>query len=245
MLKISATLAFAITLLVNALANILPINGLNTGEVSNLYPSLFTPAGITFSIWSILYLLQIAFVIFSWTTKDERVSKLLPAFILVCILNACWILLWHYLHPGFSVLVMLSMLATLTYIFLQIQQELFNKKKEYILVVLPFTLYFAWICVAAIANVSAWLVSLSWTGFGIEPEVWTVVMMVIAAVLAFYISAKFRAPAFALVVIWALVGIYLRWKQSEWIMIANVAIALCVILTGVFVYGVRRNFAKK
>src|SRR6478609_8329901 len=153
MLKVSSTIAFAITLLVNALANILPINGLNTGEVSNLYPSLFTPAGITFSIWSVLYLLQIAFVVFSWTTKATHVNKLLPAFIFVCILNACWILSWHYQHPGFSVVIMISMLATLTYIFLQIQQGLFNTKKEYVLVVLPFTLYFAWICVATIANI--------------------------------------------------------------------------------------------
>lgn len=245
MLRISATLAFSITLLVNALANVLPINGLNTGEVSNLYPSLFTPAGITFSIWSILYLLQMGFVIFSWTTKDARISKLLPAFILVCILNACWILLWHYLHPGFSVLVMLSMLATLTYLFLHIHQEEFNSKMEYGLVVLTFSLYFAWICVATIANVSAWLVSFSWSGFGIAPEVWTVMMMVVAAGLAFYISVKFRSPAFALVVMWALVGIYLRWKQSEWIMIAHAAIALCLILTGVFVYSLRKNFATK
>ena len=128
------------------------------------------------------------------------------------------------------------------YIFLQIQQEEFNTKKEYVLVVLPFTLYFAWICVATIANISAWLVSFSWTGFGIAPEAWTVVMMVVAAALAFYISIKFRAPAFTLVVIWALVGIYLRWRQSEWIIIANTAMALCLILTGAFIYGVRKIF---
>lgn len=241
MLKIATTIAFAITLLVNALANILPINGLNTGEVSNLYPSLFTPAGITFSIWSILYLLQIGFVIFSWTTKDQRISKLLPPFILVCILNASWILLWHYLHPGFSVVVMITMLSTLTYIFLQIQQGVFSTKKEYVLVVLTFTLYLAWICVASIANVSAWLVSISWTGFGITPEVWTMLMMAVGTLLAIYISIKFGAPAFALVVIWAFVGIYLRWRQNE-LIIANTAITLCIIMLGVFVYGVRKNF---
>lgn len=244
MLKISTTLAFALTLLVNALANVLPINGLNTGEVSNLYPSLFTPAGITFSIWSVLYLLQIGFVIFSWTTKDERVSKLLPAFIFICILNASWILLWHYLHPGLSVVVMLSMLTTLAYIFLQIQQAAFSTKKEYALVVLPFTLYFAWICVATIANVSAWLVSISWTGFGITPEIWTMMMMIVATLLAFYISFRFHSFAFVLVVIWALGGIYLKWKQNE-LMIANTAITLCIIMLGAFIYGVRKNFNVK
>ncbi len=244
MLKISTTLAFAITLLVNALANILPINGLNTGEVSNLYPSLFTPAGITFSIWSVLYLLQIGFVIFSWTTRDERVSKLLPAFIFICILNASWILLWHYLHPGFSVVVMLMMLSSLIYIFLQIQRAAFTTRKEYILVVLPFTLYFAWICVATIANVSAWLVSISWKGFGITSEIWTVVMIIVATLLAIYISFRFQSFAFVLVVIWAIGGIYLRWQQNE-LIIANTAITLCILMLGVFIFGVRKNFSVK
>ena len=35
----------------NVLANVLPLNGRRTGEVSDAYPSLFTPAGVTFSIW--------------------------------------------------------------------------------------------------------------------------------------------------------------------------------------------------
>ncbi len=245
MLRIVSTLALAFTLLVNALANILPINGLNTGEVSALYPNLFTPAGITFSIWSILYVLLIGFVVFSWTTKDERISRLLPSFIFSCILNALWILVWHYLYPGLSVLVMISLLATLTYIFVQIQDASFILKKEYVWVVLPFTLYFAWICVATIANVSAWLISVSWEGWSIAPEIWTVIMMLIAASLAFYISLKFNAPAFVLVVIWALAGIYLRWKGSDFFIIISTAIALSLILSGTFIYSVRRIYKSK
>ena len=245
MLRIVATLALALTLLVNVLANILPINGLNTGEVSALYPNLFTPDGITFSIWSILYVLQIGFVIFTWTTKDDRINRLLQAFILSCIFNTLWILVWHYRHPGISVLVMVSLLATLTYIFIQIQDATFLSKKEYIWVVLPFTLYFAWICVATIANVSAWLIFVSWEGWGIAPEIWTVIMMLVAALLAFYISLQFQTPAIVLVVIWALAGIYRRWNGSEFLIITNTAIALSLILSGIYIYSVRRMYKSK
>jgi hypothetical protein len=50
-------ITFALVLTVNALANILPINGLTTGEVSDSYINLFTPAGFTFSIWGLIYTL--------------------------------------------------------------------------------------------------------------------------------------------------------------------------------------------
>ncbi len=245
MLRIGSTLALALTLLVNALANILPINGLNTGEVSALYPSLFTPAGITFSIWSVLYVLLIGFVIFSWTKNDNRINKLLPAFIFSCILNALWILVWHYRHPGISVLVMICLLITLTYIFIQVQSAAFLSRREYIWIVLPFTLYLAWICVATIANTSAWLVSVAWGGWSVAPETWTIIMMIVAALLAIYFSLKFYAPAFVLVVIWALAGIYLRWQGSDFLIITNTAIALSLVLFGIFIYSVSRIYKSK
>src|SRR5689334_19303973 len=116
--RIFATLAFAGTLLVNALANILPINGLNTGEVSNLYPSYFTPVGLTFSIWTVIYILLFGFSIIMWFRRDDVVvNSILPWFILSCIFNMTWILLWHYLFPGLSVMVMLALLGTLVVIF--------------------------------------------------------------------------------------------------------------------------------
>ena len=59
-------LGFALVLTLNTLANALPINGMNTGEVSALYPNLFVPAGFTFSIWGIIYLLLLGFVIFQF-----------------------------------------------------------------------------------------------------------------------------------------------------------------------------------
>lgn len=145
------TIAFIATIAVNALANILPINGLNTGEVSALYPSLFTPAGITFSIWSVIYLLLLGYVVLQWFKSDAYVfAETAKLFWLSCLLNASWIFAWHYLRVSISVTIMLLLLITLAQLFLKVRKISMNTVAEKIFVRLPFTLYFAWICVATL-----------------------------------------------------------------------------------------------
>ena len=55
-IKIAVVVTYLIMIAVNAMANILPINGIDTGAVSDSYPNLFAPAGLTFSIWGVIYL---------------------------------------------------------------------------------------------------------------------------------------------------------------------------------------------
>ena len=49
---------------VNALANILPLNGLNTGEISDRFEIYFVPAGYVFSIWGLIYLALAGFAVY-------------------------------------------------------------------------------------------------------------------------------------------------------------------------------------
>jgi tryptophan-rich sensory protein len=211
-------LLFAATIAVNALANILPINGLNTGQVSGMYPNSFVPDGRTFAIWSIIYLWLLAFVAYtsvlafkSKATEANRqlVQSISPLFWLTCLFNATWILAWHYLQVGLSLVIMLALLVTLLAIFRQtVLAKPAITTAAKLLVVVPFTIYFAWICVATIANTTALLVDTKWNGWGVEPAVWSIVMMAIATLLAIFITWRHRQMAFALVVAWALWGIY-------------------------------------
>lgn len=228
-LRTSASLAFVGTLCVNALANVLPINNLNTGQVSDLYPSLFTPAGITFSIWSVIYLMLLGFLTFTWTGREpQTTTKILPWFILSCVLNVAWILVWHYLYTGVSVVIMVGLLLTLTKIFMIIQDQSIRSR---FFIVIPFTIYFAWICVATIANISAYLVSKDWDGFLLEPWVWTIVMMVAASLLAILVLFRYWRYEYVAVVAWALFGIYLRWRTSDYHSIVYAAVVLILILS--------------
>jgi translocator protein len=231
-----AILSFAGTIAVNALANLLPINGLNTGEVSNRYPSLFTPDGTTFLIWNVIYLLLAAFVVLAWHRRHlSVVQQVLPWFIGTNILNMMWILVWHHLLIEVSLLIMLMLLTVLARIFVTIQAARLADWKEKIFIRLPFVCYLAWICVATIANTAALLVSFKWQGGPLSQQAWTVVMMIVAASLAFFIAWRYNARAFILVVMWALLGIYLRWRHTEFTILIYTAMVLILALGGAFI----------
>ena len=128
----------------NALANILPINQLNTGQISAFYPNYFVPAGFTFSIWGIIYLLLINYAIsYTYFTvlsdKFPKVAAYLSVinkwFWVTCFLNASWILAWHYLWIWTSVLIMLLFLSTLIYIFIKekAKQSALNMTQSFLL----------------------------------------------------------------------------------------------------------------
>lgn len=237
--------ALIATLTVNALANILPINGMNTGELSALYPSLFTPAGFTFSIWSVIYLLLLGFTIVQFTISQKPFFKELSLwFWLSCVANSTWILVWHYQFLFASLVIMLTLLYALVNIFLLIQKETHFTSLQKVFIQIPFVFYLSWICVATIANTSALLVSLSWQGGLLTPTTWTMTMISIASVLGIFIAERYSTPAFLLVLIWALFGIYSKWTGTENNSIAVTALSeliLLVILFFVFLLGWRKK----
>lgn len=238
-LNISALL---ITIVVNVLANLLPFNGLTTAEVSDLYPNLFTPAGVTFSIWSVIYLLLGGFVIYQWkvfvrneTYTAAQFTELSLWFMLSCFLNASWLFAWHYLFTGLSVFIMMLLLFSLIRIFLFLDKIERNYLLEKTFIHLPFTFYLAWICVATIANITAFFVSLPGNDEIISSEVWTVAMMVLTTVLATVITLKYNVAGFAAVIFWALLGIFIRWS-GQYHFISYTAAGLMVVLASLMLY---------
>jgi hypothetical protein len=202
---------------VNALANILPINGYNTGQISAFYPNAFVPAGFTFSIWGVIYLLLLSYTIgFTYyTLKQEQnpkafafIERINIYFLLTCVFNMSWIVAWHYLQIELSVLIMLLFLITLIQLFLKtitMARDL-TLTQRFILQT-PFIVYLGWISVATIANTTALLVAYKWTALNIAPVYWSASMILIALLLAVLMLKKFKAVPFALVVAWALWGI--------------------------------------
>jgi hypothetical protein len=232
-------LALVAMLTVNALANILPINGYNTGQVSAMYPNRFVPAGFTFGIWSVIYILLIGFVVMSswlrWRqpggAADRLAGRLSPYFIGTCILNAVWILVWHSLQATLSVLVMLAFLALLIRIYLLLQPyrgSLTPAQSAWLYI--PFVVYLGWISVATIANITAWLVGMTWGAWGIDQSWWSIVMIAIAATLGLIFIFKKADAVYALVIAWALFGIY-KGQQPSYPEVARVAVILSSVLT--------------
>jgi hypothetical protein len=210
-------LALAGVLTVNTLANTLPINGFNTGEISAMYPNLFVPAGFTFSIWGVIYLLLLIYniqstrVVLANTGSAEYrlVQKINPFYLLTCLLNMCWIFVWHYLQVGLSLVIMIAFLAVLIGLFLSSRKHVpLISKANRLMLQLPFVVYLGWISAATIANSTALLVSVSWNGMGIEPGIWSSFFSIVALLLGLWFTWKEKQPAYTLVIAWALWGIY-------------------------------------
>ncbi len=217
LIKILALIAYLGMIFVNILANALPINNLSTGDISDMYPNLFTPMGFTFSIWGIIYLLLATYVIYQFgllqkdkgRSKEALFKKLGIYFIITSIANMAWIFAWHYTFIWLSLLIMIVLLVFLTKIAnLLNKQNLSLKDKAFIR--LPFEIYFGWITVATIANVTIFLVDLNWDGFGIPAHIWMILILLIGTTIGVLRMIKDKSIAYGLVFIWAYIGILIK-----------------------------------
>lgn len=213
LIKILAGVAYVAMVTVNFLANGLPINNRSTGEISDAYPNLFAPAGITFSIWGLIYLLLAGYVIYQFIKssqgKENLFSKINPVFIISSLANISWIFAWHYDYIGLSVIIMAVILLSLIKIANILRAEKFTSLEK-LFIKVPFSVYFGWITVAAIANITVFLVSLGWNGFGIADFVWTSIILVVGALIGIWRTNHDKNIAYALVLVWAYLGILLK-----------------------------------
>ncbi len=227
--NIAATL---VVIVMNALANALPIAGRNTGEISDMYPVVFVPAGYVFSIWGLIYLGLIAFTIYQAMPAQrdnpliERIGYL---YAVNCAANALWIIFWHNLIMPVTVLLMLVILGTLIAIYLRLGVGKGSvPSRDRWAVQIPFSTYLGWISVATIANITVWLYDAGWNGFGISGAAWTVLLLIIAAGLGLAMSYLRRDLAYNLVLVWAFIGIAV--KQADLRSVVFTAALLVIVL---------------
>ena len=238
LLQIGNIFAVILTIIVNGLANLLPIGGKNTAELSDNIPNLFVPAGINFEIWGIIYFLIILFAIYlakDLFKKDKTTTPFLEKisyfFILASVANIIWIVLWHYEQVLLSLLAMLVLFVSLLlmYLRLNIGKEKLSLK-ERIFIHVPISVYIGWITVATIANVTAVLVTIGWNGFGISEEIWVILVIIIAAIITILMLFKRKDFAYGAVIIWALIGIYLKRSVVDQIYGLQTQIAYTALL---------------
>ncbi|MFP4025838.1 MAG: tryptophan-rich sensory protein [Thiohalospira sp.] len=212
-IKIFVVITFVGMVIVNFLANSLPINDRTTGEVSDAYPNLFSPAGLTFSIWGLIYILLAGYVIYQFSKKAQKKGELLTKvniyFIATSVANIAWIFAWHFELIGLSVLILGVLLFSLIRI-ADILRDAQLTLQDKLFVYTPFGAYFGWITVAAIANVTVFLVSIGWNGFGVAQYVWAMIILLVGAVIGVLRMQKDKNVVYGLVLIWAYVGILIK-----------------------------------
>ncbi len=247
---IANLLGYVVVLALNYLANALPIGGRTPAEVSGMFPTLFTPAGYTFAIWGVIYLLLLGFVVYQarfWGKEPpaflQRIGWL---FLLSCAANAAWLPAFHYLQLGLSLLLILLLLGSLTGIYLRLDiGKSSPAPAERWLVHLPFSVYLGWVSVATIANTSILLTHLGWDGQPGGPQLWTVVVIAAAVGLGLAALLLRRDFGYALVIVWALSGIYSNRVANigtdDGLVETAAVVGMVLLGVGVVFRGVRRG----
>jgi benzodiazapine receptor len=230
-------LALVATVIVNGLANALPLNGQTTGEISDRFQVYFVPAGYVFSIWGLIYLGLGAFAVFQALPaqrENPRLRRTGYLFALSCLANGAWLVLWHYELFALTQAAMIALLLLLITIYLRLDIGRAEVSvAERWLVHVPFSIYLGWITVATIANATSLLDYLAWSGWGIGPQAWAVIMLIAATAIALAVGLTRRDIAYLLVIVWAFVGIAVKHSGTPVVSTAAWATAAVVGLVSI------------
>ena len=232
-------------IVVNGLANALPLNGKGTGHISDQFDVYFVPAGYVFSIWGLIYLGLLAYSIFQVLPsqrENPHLRRIGYLYVLSCAANIAWLFLWHYERFPWTLVAMVVLLLLLIaiYLMLGIGRTGTSTAGKW-LVRVPFSIYLGWITVATVANVTSLLDSLNWNGWGLAAEWWAVIMLVVAGVIASTVSLTRGDVAYVAVIVWAYVGIALKHSNTPLVAVTAWVVAVLVALTLLIGYPLQRE----
>lgn len=220
--KIMVVISYIVMVAVNAMATLLPLNGKATDVISDSYPNFFAPAGITFVIWGVIYFLLLMFVLYFLgffnvernKMNTELFNRIGIIFTVTSLANAAWLFSWHWEKFLISIVIMLVMLISLMMIVMTLKQEDLNTREK-IFVKIPFSVYFGWITVATIANITTYLVSINWMGLGISEVMWTIIILIVGMVIGLMTILINEDKSYGLVMIWAYSGILIKHFSTD------------------------------
>jgi hypothetical protein len=222
------------TLIVNFLANYLPLNNQGTGEISDRFDVYFVPAGYVFSIWGLIYLGIIGYSVYQALPAQHSNSLLRRTgwlYVLTGLFNSTWIFLWHYNLFGLSVVVMLALLVTLITLYLRVAEQRTRLSRGATwLVHIVFSVYLGWISVATIANITSYLDFINWNGFGIGDMTWAIIMLLVATVVGLFFAIRLFDAAYVAVLVWAFAGIAVKHSDTQPILFTAGATAVLLAL---------------
>lgn len=244
-LKITAAITFVIMIAANIMATFGVFNNTPTAQVSNAYPNLFAPAPVTFAIWGLIYTLVGIFTIYQFFTQKnpQLLDKVRTLFAVSSVANTLWIVSWSYYLIGLALVLMIILLIALGSISNTLKNEGFFLR-------LPFSIYFGWITVATIANVTTFLVSIGFDGFLFSESTWTIIVLALGTIIASVTAVKNKDFPYSLAVIWGYIGILIKHVSVRYFagQYPEIITALTVCLVVLVIIGITafvRQFKRK
>lgn len=231
--------ATIVTVIFNSLAAAGYVNNVTPSDISSRYPTVVTPAGYAFSIWSLIYLGLIAFSVFQiLPSQVERLRRIRTVFIASCLLNCAWVYFWHSGQIAVCFVIILLLLATL--ILILVRLDGCATLGETWLVQAPFGIYAGWVTVASMANLAIMLAFLEVRISRVAEISLAVTLILTAALAAVIVRVKLQNFFYPLAVAWAVTAIAVKQSGTTAIVAAAAAaVVTCLITAGSFVVNLK------
>ncbi|MEM2930206.1 MAG: hypothetical protein QW797_05045 [Thermoproteota archaeon] len=216
MINVAAILA---TIVFNSIVNILPLNGVTTGAVSDYYPNFFTPPGYVFAIWGVIYALLTVFMVYQARVsqrKEKYLEEIGLLYLLGAAANILWLIVFHYSYGNpslfaFSPIPIIALLVTLLLTYFRLGVGVRKTPMVQKLAVhFPVSVYLGWISLATIANIAS-VVNVLMPGIPLDIQaLGTAAVILVALTITLLMLVRRRDFAYSLVVVWASIGIALK-----------------------------------
>ena len=219
--------------------------GKDTGAISDSYPTLVTPAGYAFSIWSLIYLGMLAFSVYQMLPSNVvRFRSIRSLYIFTCALNCAWLYFWNGEQIMICVIIIAALCSTLFLINHQISNPV--SVADSLLVKAPFGIYFGWVTAAMVVNFAVWLKFLR---VEMSPAVETaiaVALLLWVAVMAIVVRVRLTNYFYPLAVAWALTAIAVKQSGKTAIVVAAaIGVVACLIASATFVMSLRSSETRR
>lgn len=213
-------------------------SGPETGGATmyDMFPTAVSPAPYTFTVWLPIFLGVIIFIVYQ-ALPNKRTDNRLDALGLPITAAFLSNTATAFTPIGSSVLAILALLISLFFAFkVLVSFEPTADRGFNWIVRAPIILFFGWTTVATILNISQWLVSAGWGGFGIPATVWGGALILTAATIGWFLIRQYQANIFGLVLIWAFWGIVAVDPDAVPVLIAT------LLASGALLWGVAQPY---
>lgn len=246
---LAGLVGYLLVLLVNFLANWLPLNGQMTGDVINKRPIPFQPAGWAFFIWIVIYILLGLYVVYTLSPggqRSHRVRRVAPFFVLSCAANIAWIFLWHWERFLLALIAIVVLWASLLTIYILSRGGNVDGRSpsmwQKIAIQVPFSVYLGWVSVATLSGFAVWA-NRSWhSGNPFSDRTWAVILLIVGVLIAGAFALFARDAIVPLVFVWSYVAIVQQqWNHSTLVVVVAVIGAIASAALTVAAWSLRFN----
>ena len=191
--------------------------GPDNGTMSDRYPTLLVASGYAFSIWGLIFLLDLVYAGWQLTgsrRRDDTLSRIAPWAAAGFLLTTAWMPLFSMGQFWLCLAVIVGATACMTRCAMILSHDRTPQEGQWLWAWAPLSLHAGWLTLATFLNTAQVIVA-----YGLASTThmlgWSLVLFLLAALLLLMMNLRMRGNIdYALAALWALVAVFVKQSNS-------------------------------